>query len=807
MTTQGHRILAGSIYVAVAVVVAAVAAWPIYRVPAFLTLVGVASLLALAVAVLAYRRRWGGWATAGILTVLLLLVGVPVAVPSRVGDATELLHGLEELLGGIVLGWKDLVTVDLPVGAYRNLLVPALVVFLVGTTVALLLSWRADRAAYGAVPVAITMTAFGLLFGRTSVSAPVALGPVTLGAPVETAVGVVTLVAGVLWLSWRTRDERRGALRRAAESSGVRLRRPSRAESRRVVLGAGMVVLATVVVAAVVPAAAQSAHREVLREAAGPEIELLRATSPLAGYRSIFGDETFDETMFTVTGDPAPERVRLATLDVYDGIQFRTDVTGDVAQFTRVPASLDAGPGDEVEVDVELGALWGLWMPTVGQVESVEFAGARAAALADGFYYSAPLAAAVQTRTWVPGDRYRLRTVIGQTPALSEITAPGGVRNRVELPASMRTWIDDNVVGSDGSALAGLVALLRERGYLSHALAIDGVPEWVAALDGYTFAPSAAGHSLARIGDMFTALLERDAQAEGAVAAVGDDEQFATAVALIAQDLGFPARVVLGARLRSADAGLATCAADGACRAGDISAWVEVRAAGGEWVPVDVTPQHTAAPRTDVVEQPDPRVPTEVRPDSVEEVVPPRPAQEDTARSDRPVDPIDLEWLWLTLRVAGIVLLIAALPLAPVLLIVLAKAMRRHGRRRGDPVSRIAGGWEEYVDSAVDAGREPPQSLTRVETARTYEGHGGARLAVAADEAVFSTRTVTADEADEFWRIVDTERRAWTAGLWRRLRAAVSLRSFVRFARPAEGDTRSTERGSRRATRRRRTAP
>lgn len=806
MTARQGRIVAGSVYVAVTVLVAAVAAWPIYRAPAFLTLVALASVLALAVATLVHRRRWGGWATAGILAALLLLVGVPLAVPSRVGGPSELLRGLEELVAGVVLGWKDLVTVDLPVGSYRNLLVPALVVFLVGTTVALLLAWRADRYAYGAVPVSIGMVGFGLLFGRTEVSAPVSLGPVTIAAPLETAVGVVTLLAGVLWLSWRTRDERQGALRRAAESSGVRLRRSSRVEARRVALGAGMVVIAAVAVVAVVPAAAQSAPREVLRSGAGPEIELLQAVSPLAGYRSIFADDTFDEVMFTVTGDDVPDRVRLATLDVYDGVRFRTDVTGDTAQFSRVPSTLDAGDGDPIDVEIELGILWGLWMPTAGQVASVDFAGSRAAALADGFYYSRSLAAAVETTEWAPGDRYRLRGVVPHVPALAEIDAPGGVAAEVELPASMRIWIDAHVDGSGGAALAGLVDLLRERGYLSHALELDGQPEWVRALGDYAFVPSAAGHSLARVGDMFTALLEREAEAGDTVAAVGDDEQFATAVALIAQDLGFPARVVLGARLQSTDAALATCD-DGACRAGDISAWVEVRAAGGEWVPVDVTPQHAVAPRREVVEQPDPRVPTEVRPDSVEEVVPPRPAQEDTARSDRPADPLDLEWLWATLRIAGIVLLVAALPLAPFLLIVLAKAMRRSGRRRGDPVARVAGGWEEYVDAAVDAGHEPPQALTRVETARAYAGENGHRLAVVADEAVFSAGTTTAAEADEFWRIVDTERRTWSRGLWQRLRAAVSLRSFVRFARPAEADTRSTERGSRRATRRRRTAP
>ncbi|GAA3906568.1 transglutaminase-like domain-containing protein [Microbacterium invictum] len=810
MTTSSHRVIAGTAWVAVIVVIAAVAAWPIYRTSAFLTLVAVASVLALAVATLVHRRGWGGWAVAGILAVIMFVVGVPLAVPSRVGGPAELLRGLEELAGGVVLGWKDLVTVDLPVGSYRNLLVPALVIFLVGTTVLLLLVWRADRWAYAAVPVSIAMVAFGLLFGRTTVSAPFSLGPVTLAAPVETAIGIAALVAGVLWMSWRARDERRGALQRAAESSGVRLRRSSRVESRRVALGAGMVALAAVAVTAVVPAVAQSADRDVLRTAIGPEVEMLRAVSPLSGYRSIFGDDTFDEVMFTVTGEQLPDRVRLATLDVYDGVQFRTDVAGDAAQFTRVPSTLDAGEGEPVDVEIELGILWGLWMPTVGRVASIDFEGTRGAALADGFYYSGPLAAAVQTVEWAPGDRYRLRGVLPETPPLVDIDAPGGVTRSVELPASMRTWIDDHVAGSGGVALADLVRLLRERGYLSHALEIDGGAEWVTALDGYTFVPSAAGHSLARIGDMFTALLESDAAvgAQGpaaAVAAVGDDEQFATAVALIAQDLGFPARVVLGARLQSTDAGLSTCE-DGACRAGDITAWVEVRSSGGQWVPVDVTPQHTLAPDRTVVEQPDPRVPTEVRPDSVEEVVPPRPAQEDTARTDRPADPVDLEWLWATLRIGSIVALVAALPLAPFLTILFAKATRRAGRRRGDPVARIAGGWEEYVDAAVDAGLMPPQALTRVETADAYGAEHGRRLAVAADEAVFSAGTTTADEADEFWRIVDAERRTWSTGLWQRLRAAVSLRSFVRFARPAGADKSSTERGSRRAARRRRTA-
>ncbi|MFZ8477921.1 hypothetical protein ACO1MN_16815, partial [Staphylococcus aureus] len=76
---------------------------------------------------------------------------------------------------------------------------------------------------------------------------------------------------------------------------------------------------------------------------------------------------------------------------------------------------------------------------------------------------------------------------------------------------------------------------------------------------------------------------------------------------------------------------------------------------------------------------------------------------------------------------------------------VVAKALRRRGRRRDpDPRGAIAGGWDEYVDAGVDAGREPPRSSTRRELAEAYNTPSGLQLADAADRAVFSSRTVTA---------------------------------------------------------------
>lgn len=815
-----RRIVAGSLYAAAVVVLAAVAAWPIYRSSAFLVLVVVASALGAGVAALVTfvptLRRGGGWACAGLLAATLLVVGVPLAVPARMTDPAAFVQGLGELGAGLVVGWKDLLTVELPVGSYRNLLVPALVVFLVGTAVLLLLAWRSDALASLAVPVGIAMTGFGLLFGRTEVSAPVALGTLTLSAPVETAVGLGSLTAGVLWLSWRARDARVEALRTAARSSGVRVRRApagSGADLRRSGIGVGMVAAAAVIALAV-PTAAASLPRDVLRESTGPRLEISRAVSPLAAYRAMFTDAAHDQMLFSATGQDVPERIRLAVLDSYDGAVFRTGAGRDASSFVRVASARPAGAGERVDADIVVGVLDGIWMPSAGALTAVRFEGTRAAALADGFYVDDELGAAVQTTGWQAGDAYRLEATVAPTEALAAATAPGGtggaggdggIDDTVAAPASLRTWMQAHVSGTGGAALAGLVALLRERGYLSHALT-DAQTAWMADAGVDTFVPSAAGHSLARIDQLFTALLDRekDPRAETSgnfVAAPGDDEQFSVAVALMARELGFPARIVVGTRTASTDAEVSVCR-DGSCRGADLSAWVEVRSDRGEWIPVDATPQHVQPPSREVTAQPDPTIGTEVRPDSVDEAPPPKPAQEDAAATtERPAE-VDLSWLWTTLRVAGVVLAVAAVLVGPFLLVILAKSLRRRSRRGADdPRERIAGGWDEYLDAAADAGRRAPAAATRVEIAQAWDAPGARRLADGADAAVFAAEPATADEAAEFWRIVDAERQAFAGTRWQRVRAAVSLRSFVpgglRTRPPATESPSDTERGSR----------
>lgn len=815
-----RRVVVGTLYVLAMALVAAVAAWPIYRSGEYVAVAAAGTLLGVAIALAAALLRWRGWLTALVTAAALLVSGVVLAVPAQRGSLAQVPAAARDVLLGTVTGFKDLITVELPVGSYRNLLVPALVVFLVGTVSALLLSWHRARIAVTGALVALAMVFFGLAFGRTETSAPFVWGWLVVPAPVELATGAAAIVLSVGSLAWLALDERRESLRRTAASTGVRVtRRRSASDLRRTALAVGMVAVAVVLGGIAAPALAAGQTRQVLRSGVGPELDIARAPAPLSTYRANFEDPRYDQVLFRVESvdGPLPDRVRLATMTAYDGAVYRVLDGGSSvadARFVRVPSRLDPGTGVASTVRVTIDGLRGIWLPTVGRISSVAFEGTDAAQLADGFYYNQGSAAAVETSGGGvgAGDEYVVSAVAPHTPSLAAISAPGASGSAVAAPASLVEWVKQQGVGTDGAALAELLARLRERGYLSHALAVaDGdPPQWVTDLGEYAFRPSASGHSLARVDALFRALLERAAQvqADGGrgslVAAVGDDEQFAVAGALIAEQLGFPARVVLGARL-SGDPQAGAMCQDGACRAGDLTAWIEVQASTGQWVAADVTPQHTEGIDTAVRRQRDPENPTDVRPESAAEVVPPQPEQQDSGDAPHDGTGVDLSALWATLRVGGLALAVLALVLGPLAVVVAAKAWRRRARRgESDPASRVAGGWEEYVDAAVDHGLPAPRALTRGELAEAHARPAAAGLAATADRAVFSDGPMSAQEADEFWRIVDAERRGLAAEVpvWRRLAAAVSLKSFTRSLPSRTGRGRAAARPTERRRRR-----
>lgn len=804
--------ISAALYVAVMAVLGLVAAWPIYQ-SMYALMVGVVGIgIGATIAVLSQKLRWKALLTTGVLFGSWFAAGIAIGVPSRWSTGTMFPSGLLDVLAGPVTGWKDLATAPLPIGEYRNLLIPLLTIMVVGVFFALRLSWTDAAHASLAVPVAAIMPFFGLVFGRSATSAPLALGPVTVPAPVEMATGAAAIIASVGWLAWRAREQRRAALQRAEAVTGIHATATNRAAgARRVTLAASMLVVALAAGAAVTPALTQTRTRDVLRTAVGPDLSSLLAVSPLASYRSNFTDENFDRTLFTVNSDEElPERIRLATLTDYDGEVFRVEPAADDA-FQRVPSVLSAPSGEERTAEFTIDALRGSFLPSFGFLRHVEFGGNDSVRLTEGFYYDATSESAVQSQGLAEGDTYRFTGVIGETPKV-ETLQPPGTTAEVKPPTSLVKWLETLNVSSSGAGLMEAITALRERGYLSHALTVEeGGAAWMDEIGGgYVFSPSSAGHSLARIDQLFTQLLDRagktDKTADNAelVAAIGDDEQFAVASALIAQQLGFPSRVVVG--VRTNDPNLPSCD-DGVCRAGDLSAWVEVQGVGGDWVAIDTTPQHTAAVSTDTSRQRDPENPTDVLPDTADEVTPPDPQREDgTEVPPAPVPGPNLSTVWAVARIIGLSLLGLIVLLAPFLVVLIAKASRRRGRRNNpNPALAIAGGWDEYVDAAVDSGRQAPVAETRQELAAAYATPSATLLAATADRAVFAGVPLDASESEQFWNIVSEERRALRQdiGFWGRVRAALSLKSFSRHfaARTSVADlwsARTSERRKRR---------
>ncbi|WP_413353755.1 transglutaminase domain-containing protein [Microbacterium sp. 1P06AB] len=788
--------------------VGAIAAWPIYRSTAFIVVVSAGIAAGHGVAAMGARWRWSGWWVALAALGAYLALGVPVAAAGSLSSADAALRALVSVATAPVTGWKDLLTLDLPLGSYQATLAPTLLLFFGSAVAALSIAWRGTRWWMPAVAVALVPAVFGVVFGARSLAAPLRVGPVAVQP--ETLVGVAALVTALVAVIWRRADERRRALATASAATGV-VRGPGgrrRGSAARAATAVGMVVVAIAAAAAWGPWALADQPRSVARSVVDPILELERAPSPLAAYRASFTDERYDETLFTVTASTGIDRVRLATLPFYDGRTVRavdpaTGTTDPLTSFTRVPSSLDESAAGTAVVTVRMGTGTGIWVPTIGTLRAIAFEGPRAADLADGFFHNAATGGAIEIAD--PGlaeeDAYRLE--VAPEPAAAPVASLVPSRTGSSLPAdvvpaSLTEWIEAQQAGAGGSGLETLLDRLRSRGYLSHALQLTPgqTPSWLQDLGEGGFQSSRAGHSADRIGALFTQLLDREAEAPGRsdadlVAAVGDDEQFAVAGMLIADQLGFDARVVVGTRLASAE-DLPVCD-EGTCRGGDLAAWIEVQDAAGRWTPIDVTPQHESFPSPDLEQRRDPENPTDVRRDEAEPVLPAdaSPADGDRTAQDAPEEQADLSALWTAVRIGGISLLAVVVLVGPLVTVLAIKALRRRGRRRRpDVAGRFTGGWEEYVDTAVDHGYPAPAHLTRQELALLFAqgtaGGAGTRLATWADRSVFDVAPPTTEENEEFWRIVAAERSRFAAdkGFWARLRARLSLRSLLPRARP-----------------------
>jgi hypothetical protein len=174
------------------------------------------------------------------------------------------------------------------------------------------------------------------------------------------------------------------------------------------------------------------------------------------------------------------------------------------------------------------------------------------------------------------GDAYTIDTLIPDLPsdtALADVPFAAlkmpkqtGIPEKIADIASKATASADTPI----ERARALESYLHTQGFFSHGLGDDVV--------------SLSGHGANRITSLF-----------GGDQMVGDDEQYAVAMALMATQLGMPARVVMGwhADEKHPQDG-PTLTATG----GNLHAWVEIAFQGYGWVPFDPTPTRTTSPTT-----------------------------------------------------------------------------------------------------------------------------------------------------------------------------------------------------------------
>jgi hypothetical protein len=704
--------------------------------------------------VLGVLRRWSlpWWPAIPLIPLGVLVLGALVIAPqARVLQILPSRDAMSAVVVGAFDGWRDLLTVATPTGVTGGLLVPPLLIAAFGATV-------------GGVLVATRRPALALTGPAAAAVAFALFADVTSAPWILVVVAAAMLTVGLGWVVWIGGRAARLA-ERAAAAQLVRDRvagTDGAPALRRLALSGAILTVAAVVAGLV--ASGGTADRVALRQVVQAPVDPTAFDSPLSLFRSYTKDHA-DEVQLVVRGLPTGARLRLAALDDYDGRQFR--LSEAEGPFVRIgpqrPAPANAAP---VELTVRVDGYRGPFLPLPGPIVGLDFTGARADELTGDLRYSAAATTGLLPVGWQSGDGYRVVAGVPAPPSADQLAAarPMAVTMLagVSAPDVVRSKTDGYIAGAitPAAQVEAIRAGLARDGFFSHGIAGEPI--------------SPAGHGLDRLVGMV-----------GSGSMVGDQEQYAALMALMVRSIGIPARVVVGLAPTGSTQG------DVELRGRDITAWVEVPFDGIGWVAFDPTPSPDK-PLTDAQEQ----AQTERREVAVE--VPPalpqvQPDAVDTESAEQkpqesvPPAPADVDTFMPALLVAmlGWTLLVLAVFATPIVVILAIKAHRRRRRlAAARAADRITGGWQQLVDTAVDAGYRPSGWHTRAETAEDLAGRGVLTvdwLAPAADAAQFSPTPVDDERARRYWREVDDRSAELLGGLgfWHRWRARLSLASLL----------------------------
>lgn len=701
-------------------------------------------------AYLGARRRWGVLLVTLITAATYFVLGGALAV--RQEAILGFLPGpaaLAALARGAVQVWKQTLTLQAPFIGWDQLYVAPYLATLMASVLGASLALRLRRYAWALlVPGALLI--FAVLFS-------------TYEGFIPSVIGAAAAAVALLWVALRRQTSYGVEVHETESSASVGARRMTTAT-------AVLLVGAMAVAGAATTAWASGQDREVLRDHVIPPLELHDFASPLSSFRKLVKDGE-ESTLFTVSGLPDGARIRLASLDSYDGVVYRVSGSGGEGSgvFTRVGREIPTSvTGDQVSAQITVADLSGVWVPTVGYLTSIGFETTESGQLDAALHYNTSTGTAMTTLGIQSGETYEFEAVVPSQPSEEDLEDAEIAAVATPTPAVVPAEVSgllEQILGEASTPWAQIQAIqdyLQSEGYFSHGLEGE--------------VTSASGHSAARISDLL-----------GESQMVGDDEQYAVAMALLISQLGYPVRVVMGFVPEGTGSEVAVTGADA-------HVWVEVPFEGFGWVALDATPSEDRVPLEQAPQpQQQPRVQVAQPPQDPEEPaeLPPTAPVEDTTADDKDQDD-DTRQLWpIYTAVGGGILLLV---FGPPLVFALIRAHRSSKRKRsGTTADRIDAAWEEILDSALDVGVPAQSGATRREQAMAL--HVAApqaalpALAQAADTAVFGPGDPDQAVVSSYWNQTTTAQRSLrkSANLRRRIRARMYPPSVLHRRSKAKG--------------------
>ncbi len=665
------------------------------------------SFVGVAVAYLAMRLKISKQMEAISLIVAFFLLSAP-ATDAGIMFIIPTLSSIHGVAAATINGWSQLVTSQLPPGSDNFLLTIPYLVTMLGAYVGFSISSRTRFRLLGLLAPLLVLVS-GILLGTSS------------GISILDR-GVPFFVVAIVWVYYLRRQQ-------GPELIGEHTNLSFSGASIMIVLSILFGIVFT-------PYFLGNSERVVLRNYVIPPFNPEAYPSPLNGFRNYVVTEK-NTLLFSVSGVEKNDEIRLATMDSYNGIVWGVGSGSSGSGYYVKPGSPISQPicpstygCSHQEVTVVDNAYSDVWLPSVGNVVNMNFGGLRAASLTQNVRFNFATQSLAEPILLSPGDSYSIDSLVPNYPGQSVLSGLDLAKTSLPSPTNVPPVIQSKAgtltagISSDFAKLEDLSTKLKQNGVYSDGLSNQAV--------------SVAGAGAYRMAQFFNGV------------PVGDAEQYSSAMALMADSLGLPSRVVLGTVAKSNG----TIQVKGS----DITAWVEVDFQGIGWYSFFPTPPTSSKKSPS---PPAPPVPSTNIPvvasnldNSQNSSAASQNATSKAAATRKHVAGSNDIWAVVLdifeLSIPFLVLIIA------VTSILALKATRKRKRKfQGSPLDKIVGAWQELKDSALDFGLR----LSPVGTRKEHAGELGdifVPIALKVDRAVFSTEVIEESYAEALWKEIES---------------------------------------------------